>query len=474
MNESGAAWVPDRRFALLLALLTAVGLVLRLLAAQGALWLDEAWSAIFARDAASPAAVFFAVNHDNNHFANTLWLQLVGWNAPPLLSRGLSILSGTATVAIAGLIGARRNPLTGLIAAALFAISPMLLTYGAEARGYAPMVLALMVAVLLVDRALAGIPLRGTPIWLGVAAVLGMLSHLTMIFGIGALTGWVAIVSARRFGPVRAIAVTADLMGRALLAVLAVGGLVVLAAWSSPAGYRIGGYTPFAFESFVGAVGMMIGQSLGAAPMLYPTLVVAAAILVPLALWRLPALRNRAPFYGLLIVGLPVAVAILQIGNGGFARYFITASVALLLLTAEVLALAMRAGRVWRIAGAVAFAAILVGSLGLDRTIIAYRRGDPGVAIATMRLRAPEGAAVLITGARSSAVLEVAAASTGYRLQVVPTACGVARFLFVDQDGHQPMSRRRVHCGVGYGAIAGRGFSGLSGQTWQLYERETR
>ena len=71
--------------------LAIIAFALRCAAAQGALWLDEAWSAVFARQAGTPAGVFFAINHDNNHFANTLWLQATGWGAAPVVSRGLSI-----------------------------------------------------------------------------------------------------------------------------------------------------------------------------------------------------------------------------------------------------------------------------------------------------------------------------------------------------------------------------------------------
>lgn len=473
MNDGGTVAGVDRRLAWALAGLAAVGLVLRLLAARGALWLDEAWSAIFARDALTPATIFFGVNHDNNHFLNTWWMQIVGWDAAPMLSRGLSIACGTAAVVVAGLIGARRGPSAALFGAALFAVSPMLLTYGAEARGYAPMLLALTVAVLLVDRALAGVAVRGTPQWLGVAAGLGMLSHLTMLFGIGALTAWVAIASVRRFPLGQAIVATVTLMGRALLAVVAVVAMLAFAAWRSPLGYRVGSYTPFGFDRFAAALGEMIAYTVGAPPAFGWPLLVITLVLVPLALWRLPPLAERWPLYLLLIVGLPLAVALLRIGNTAYPRYFIVASVALLLLVADALALALRSGGIGRGAAILIFPALVIGSLALDGRIIAQRRADPGAAIVAMRARAPGGAVVLITSTRSSAVLEVAGASSGYTLRV-SEGCVGARFLFVDEDGHAPLPARRNACGEAYRAIVGRGFSDLSGQTWQLYEREGR
>ena len=81
----------DRRYGILLAAIVATGFLLRLVSARGGLWLDEAWSAQLADEAATPLAVFLNINHDNNHHLNSLWLQFVGFGAPPLLARALSI-----------------------------------------------------------------------------------------------------------------------------------------------------------------------------------------------------------------------------------------------------------------------------------------------------------------------------------------------------------------------------------------------
>src|SRR4051794_15915945 len=120
---------------IVLALIVALGLALRVAAGHGALWLDGGWSAGAGHDGGTPMGVFLKINHDNNHHLNTLWLQLVGLDAPPLLQRGLSIVTGTAAIWVAGLIGFRVGRVAGLCAALLFAVSPLLVTYGAEARG---------------------------------------------------------------------------------------------------------------------------------------------------------------------------------------------------------------------------------------------------------------------------------------------------------------------------------------------------
>lgn len=57
------------------AVLTLGGLALRIAAAQGGLWTDEAWSMINAQQARDPVGVFLRINHDNNHHLISLTLN---------------------------------------------------------------------------------------------------------------------------------------------------------------------------------------------------------------------------------------------------------------------------------------------------------------------------------------------------------------------------------------------------------------
>src|SRR3954469_7519393 len=102
-----------------------VALVLRLAAARGGLWTDEAWSVIYAAQARDAAGVFLRINHDNNHHLYSLWLQAIGMNASPLLARLPAIAAGTLCVPLAALVVARRSARAGIVAAILFAISPI-------------------------------------------------------------------------------------------------------------------------------------------------------------------------------------------------------------------------------------------------------------------------------------------------------------------------------------------------------------
>ncbi|MFP5456907.1 MAG: hypothetical protein ACLGHK_15610, partial [Alphaproteobacteria bacterium] len=294
--------VPKSPLPLILLLLTLLGLGVRIAAATGDYWLDEAWSVIFARDASTVGDVLFAINHDNNHHLNTLWLRTVGWTATPMLGRTLSILCGTLAIPVAGLIAARRGVAAAGCAAALFALSPILVTYGTEARGYAPMLLALLVSILIVDRQIAGRPVRYGAEWFGLAAFIGMLAHVSMLFGVAALVGWMTIVQARSAPRLTALRTSLLFSARALAAVAVVLLMIFAGAAASPDGLRMGSVTPFSLVAFVDAVAHMLAYTLG-----WPWLAgswMLAALLLPRLVRREASVADRMPFFLLAILGL--------------------------------------------------------------------------------------------------------------------------------------------------------------------------
>src|SRR3569623_2039880 len=101
------------------------GLVVRIIAAQGGLWTDEASSVIYAAQARDAAGVFLRINHDNNHHLYSLWLQVIGPAASPLLARSPSILAGALSIVAAAVLAGRRSATAGIVAALLFAVAPM-------------------------------------------------------------------------------------------------------------------------------------------------------------------------------------------------------------------------------------------------------------------------------------------------------------------------------------------------------------
>ena len=443
-----------------------IGLALRTAAALGGLWLDEAWSAAYARDVVTPAGVLLNINHDNNHHLNTLWLQLVGFGADPLIQRALSIACGTLTVLVAGAIAARRGIEAAAVTAMLFAASPILVTYGSEARGYAPMLLALMGSIALVDRWLDARERPAPAIGLAVLAVLGMLAQLTMAFGLVAIAGWILLRVWRDEGLQRAVAALVRAQAIPLASGVAVAALVFGIAHAQ-GGFQFGAVAPFQGGLFVFVLGETAAWTFGLPP--HRAIAATAIVVTLLALLVVRSVQPRAAFYALAIIGLPAAVALLTLPNSAIGRYYLLSVVALLLLAGEVAGSALRKRGILRWITLAVLCIILVGSAVRDLTITGDGRGDPSRAVAEMAPRAPKGATATVERARAAPVLEVAAASRGYRLALEP--CG--RFLFVDRDGTEPFPAAPILCGQRYRLIAGADPAGLSGTHWRLYERQT-
>lgn len=457
----------DRRFWWTLGAIVALGLALRIAGAQGALWLDEAWSAVLAHRAGTPIGIFLNINHDNNHHLNSLWMQAMGFGASPMLLRALSIATGTAAILVAGLIGARRSPMLGLITASLFAVSPILVTLGSEARGYAPMALAFVTAILLADRWLAGDAERNPRTALALCFFLGALAQLTLFFGFCALAGWVFFALWSRSGFKTAVIESLKLLLPSALALAAVAGIVLGAAAASETGFQFGRYDPFDWLQYLHGIVRMLGYALGL-PVISVWWLAFVPILVVLAK---SAGVSRLALHRLAIIGFPVMLAVLQSGNVAHPRYYLVAGLVLLLLVAEMIWLGWRAGGWKRWAALSAFVLIVAGSLLQDLDLVRNQRGDPGAALKALAARAPGGATVILDRSTGLAMLQTAAAHDGYRLRILENQpCGPARFLFIDRFKGEDMPGASIRCGKLYTPIARAYSRGLSGTHWTLYE----
>lgn len=456
----------DRSLLIAVGLIVLAGLVLRVLGAQGALWLDEAWSATLAHDAGAPIGIFLNVNHDNNHHLNSLWLQFVGWGAPPMLARAPAIITSTLAIVVAAMIAAPRGRIAILATAWLFAISPILVTMGSEARGYAPMSLALLTAILLVDRQLAGSDYRPR-LALSLCFFLGALSQLTMVFGVCAVVGWYAFAMWRRAGFREATRATLRLFTVPMIALAAALALVFVPALLSPTGFQFGRYDPFDTMLYLHGVVELIGYTV-AIPIGTGWLIAGALVLVVLARG---AGVSKLAFYRLAIVAFPLMLAILQSGNVGHPRYYLVAGIGLLLLIGELVAIGWAAGgwRRWFVSAALI--ATTIPSLVLDIDLIRNQRGDAGAAVRTMQQRAPGGTIVALDRDTGYAMIEQSAAYHRYPLRIQESECPAQRFLLVDRFKGEDLPVAVHRCGVRYLPIDGRLARGLSGTHWTLYER---
>lgn len=457
----GIETLPPARLRAWIAIIALCGLILRVAAARGSLWLDEAWSAVLAHQVQTPLGVFVQINHDNNHHLNSLWLQLVGVGAQPLVARALSIAAGSLAVFVAGLIGARRSAAAGIATALLFAVSPVMVNLGSEARGYAPMMLMALIAIWYVDRFLDGEPEAARPVTIAVCFFLGALFQLTMAFIACALVGWVLLNLWRRDGWRIAIGRTARLLGPACGALLLAVGIVFAPVLMGGAEFRLGSIAPFSFSDLGIGLGTMLGYTLGLPALL---LVLAGAL----------ALAMRTPrfaFYAFALIAFPLAIVVLRPVNAGHARYYLLIGMALLLLLGEAVPALLRRGSVAAAAGYGAMLALCAASLAGDLTLIRDGRGDVAPAVEALAARAPQGTRLSVVRESGLALMEVAAAEGGYPLRV-DNACGNARFVFTEWfEGEAPDRFAARLCGAGLHAIASARSHGPSGQNWTLYER---
>ncbi|MES3153162.1 glycosyltransferase family 39 protein [Sphingomonas faeni] len=459
------------RAILLLSAITLLGLALRLWSARGGLWVDEAWSAVMVERARTPLGIFTTINHDNNHHLNSLWMWLVGFGAPPIALRALSIITGTAAILVAAAIGAQRSPRHAFVTAALFAVSPIMVDYGSEARGYMPMLLALMTMVWLVLRWLAATDDERGPCWkLAALATLGLFSQLTMVFGLCAITLWVAVSLRSRHPRAIATPLTIRLLLPTIVATAAVFGLVFGAAAESTTGMQVGDYVVFSPAAIGHALVVMIAGSIGG--LAAPTWIEGVAT-VCIALALAAVVRKRDPvaiFYLAAIIGLPLGLAVLRVGNTGMPRYFLVSALAIILLLASLLADGLGKSRGTRIASGLILALVMVASIRDNLSQAALRRGDTGAAIAVMAALSPTGASVLVDHLRPIATLHVGAAGRGYPLRI-RRECPAPAFLHVDLDDDAPAANTTARCKVHYRLLVVRRRAVLSGVDWALYGR---
>ena len=448
-------------------------LVVRFVAARCGFWTDEAWSVIYAVEARDALGVFLRINHDNNHHLYSLWLQVIGPTASPLLARAPAILAGSlCTVAAAILVG-RRSRVGGVVAALLFAFTPTLVVFGSEARGYAMMLLAALAMLLLVSDALDGPTARWRPWALVLIAVFGMLSHMTMAAPVAIATLWFYLERRRQAGPQRAVGDSIRLMGGALAATVGVIAFVFTAAALSPTGMRLGGYLPFSGRDYIAALDDLALWSAGLAaplPWLVPLLACALALLI--AVRRPDWLGPRALLYALLILAVPIGALVLRVGNSGFPRYYLASVIGVLLLASEWIARGLAGRTGIRAAAAVLLVTVIGVGAYRDAELIELQRGMPARPVGDMAAISPAGAHLALDQRRLESVVTVAALRRNYAVNFA-TGCAPADFLLAAQSRWTATPATVERCGVQMKAIDSSVTSPLTGESWVLYKRES-
>ena len=448
------------------------GLALRIAAARGGLWTDEAWSVIYAARARDAVGVFLRINHDNNHHLYSLWLQAIGPAASPMLARLPAIVAGTLCVPLAALAVARRSAWAGIVAAILFAVSPTMVNFGSEARGYSVMLLAALAFLWLAAEAVEGHERPHTRWLLCALALVGMLSQMTMAAPIGLIGLWVYLERRMALGPAQAMKSIARLMAPSFVASAAVVLFVLAAAAASPTGMQLGGYLPFAWRNYFAALNDLMGWTAG---LNLSRDWVAPALLAIVALWmglRPPNwLGTRARLYAILILGVPLGVALVQSGNSGFARYYLASAIGLLLLGSEWIGRGLGRNGGVRAAAAALLGVSIFTALWRDSQLIDLRRGQPDAIVTAMAQRNPEGARVALEPKRLEGALRVASSEAGYAARIA-RGCAPADYVLAAQRRWEPTPATITHCGISMRVVGSSVTSTLTGEAWVLYGAE--
>jgi hypothetical protein len=182
----------SRRVLAAVAALTLLGLVLRLARYQQSVLGDEMSTLYIVKDR-SLGEVLDRVSGDAEIspplYFILAWITTKLGSAPELI-RLPSLIAGTISIPLVYLVGARLlNRATGLIAAAIMALSPFMIFYSADGRGYAVAIMLLLASTLAM---LAAIREGRTRWWIayGAFTALAMYTHYTAAFVLLAQLLW--------------------------------------------------------------------------------------------------------------------------------------------------------------------------------------------------------------------------------------------------------------------------------------------
>jgi mannosyltransferase len=290
-----------------------------------------------------------------------VWTQITGTGEWGL--RSLSALAGVATIPVAYLIGRElRGRDTGLLAAALVAVNPMLVWYSQEARAYALLVLFCALSLLFCVRALQTGQRRDFTLW-GAFSALALASHYFAVFPLAA--EFLLLLRRRGraiFSGLWILALAALLLAPLAIHQMSYGHAEWIGKFSL--GHRLG---ETAITFVIGETGDIIGRVEQPEPALLPLALVLAAFALLAVRGRRE--ERRAGFVplavGAMAIGIPLLLAILSSSKDFvLARNLLPGLVPLLLAVA----VALTVERTRRL-GALLAAALLAYSVAFSVSV---------------------------------------------------------------------------------------------------------
>jgi hypothetical protein len=369
------------------AALTFAGFLLRLLCARSDLWLDEIWSLQNLEHIHHAGEIFYAISQDNNHVLNSLWLYLVGAQAPPQIIRLQAVVLGSLTIPVAAKLALRAGQPAAIAAAALVAFGMIFVHYGSEARGYAGFLLMFFCAAEALENFCDNPRSAKSRVAFALATACGALFHLEMIEAAGVLV--LATVSriALRTNSLRAITIAGIDLGIAAGLGLVPALATVVAGALYKHTIQLGTAVPFSFHGLTEGLAGLSNATLGFTLNSSPGFTLAIAVIwCGLALFLVPADRRIVPAFALFLP--PALASLARFPNVHIPRFHLIATLGLVLICAEIVA------HLWQrrqmIFACALLSVILVGNAWQIQALLAHGRGDYRAMIALMEA---EGAA---------------------------------------------------------------------------------
>ena len=367
--------VPEGTLTVLCAAgLLVAGLVVRMLAARGDLWLDELWSISIANRL--PRALdALTLAHDNNHALNTLFVRLLlgsGFPIDPLVVRSLSVVTGTAAVGLLAMVARRWGRPAAWVALILGGSCYLLVHYSSEERGYMPMLCFLLLCMVVAREGIDD-PKAWRLGLFGASSVLAFTAHLLFVAPAVAIGLWIGLRATGSFW-------------QRLLCLLRWEAIPLAGAgatWVFRASrlYRGGADEEPQWRGAAQLFSSAVGGPLQGRAAILVALLVAGGIILVAVRW-LP-LADRV----LVLVGafLLPASFILTGARFGASRYFLGSVPFVLLAAACGLGRALAANaRIWRTTGALALAATVFGSARHIDRLLRDQRGHYTKAVERM------------------------------------------------------------------------------------------
>jgi hypothetical protein len=470
--ETGSSARPERALTLAFVALAA-GAALRLAGARGDLWYDELWSRGHARSVEQPLDVLLRpeLQHDNNHWLNTLYLHWIGPEAAPFACRAPALIAGILTLLVLGWIGWRRSRAAGVIVLALAAPSFLLVQYGSEARGYAGAVLFSLVSFAIAEGdGGRGARWRVPAFW--AAALLGLGSHLTFLYGYVALLAWHPVRLLRR-GSTRSAWVRLALYHALPVAAIAAVYFTTLRH------VVIGGGPQYSITRVaLDTLGWLFGIPAGSPWAWLAALFVTSAVVLELVL-RFRERDDTAFFFPVAIVLAPAVFLAVRRPEILYVRYFLVCVPYVLVLFASLLARAWRAPGTPKLGAACVLLATLAGNAVPLAGLLRSGRGQYGAAVRFLAQETPEGPIEIgVSGDHDVLLLQSHAAELRPRRELVfrdpnsPAPRPPQWILGDSQDpGFEPPPEVRGPFGSHYTLARAFPFGGLSGVSWFVYRR---